>query len=130
MSEYDTFPVAMGSECVMADSLDGQVSMVVGIEGGDWPRSPKRLSDNDYMDERKLGQIKVVLEEIRHETEGGHDTSRHVSGMFPTIELSDSDLVSTTGRYNVSIGSTAFAILCETATYRLHVKTIAIGFAL
>lgn len=32
--------------------------------------------------------------------------------------------------YNVSIGSTAFSILCETSTSRLRVKTIAIGLAL
>ncbi|SPO03444.1 related to maltose permease [Cephalotrichum gorgonifer] len=31
--------------------------------------------------------------------------------------------------YNVSIGSTAFPLLCEVATSRLRVKTIAIGYA-
>lgn len=32
--------------------------------------------------------------------------------------------------YNVTIGATAFTILCETSTSRLRVKTIAIGLAL
>ncbi|KAM0323347.1 hypothetical protein ACHAQA_008940 [Verticillium albo-atrum] len=32
--------------------------------------------------------------------------------------------------YNVSIGSTAFSLLCEVSTSRLRVKTIAIGYAL
>lgn len=32
--------------------------------------------------------------------------------------------------YNVTIGSTAFTIMCETSTSRLRVKTIAIGLAL
>lgn len=31
--------------------------------------------------------------------------------------------------YNVSIGSTAFSLLCEVSTSRLRVKTIAIGYA-
>lgn len=32
--------------------------------------------------------------------------------------------------YNVSIGSTAFSLLCEVSTSRLRVKTIAIGYSL
>lgn len=32
--------------------------------------------------------------------------------------------------YNVTIGATAYTILCETSTSRLRVKTIAIGLAL
>jgi MFS family permease len=31
--------------------------------------------------------------------------------------------------YNISVGSTAFALLCEVSTARLRVKTIAIGYA-
>ncbi|TEA12420.1 Maltose permease MAL31 [Colletotrichum sidae] len=31
--------------------------------------------------------------------------------------------------YNVSIGSTAFSLLCETSTSRLRVKTVAVGYA-
>ena len=31
--------------------------------------------------------------------------------------------------YNVSIGSTAFSLLCEVATPRLRVKTVAIGYS-
>ena len=32
--------------------------------------------------------------------------------------------------YNISIGSSAFTILCETSTSRLRVKTISLGLAL
>jgi SP family general alpha glucoside:H+ symporter-like MFS transporter len=53
-----------------------------------------------------------------------------VAGSIPALKGAVSMILIYCWWYNVTIGATAFTILCETSTSRLRVKTIAIGLAL
>ncbi|KAJ4991207.1 MFS hexose transporter [Stagonosporopsis vannaccii] len=53
-----------------------------------------------------------------------------VAGTVPALKGAISMILLYCWWYNVTIGATAYTILCETSTSRLRVKTIAIGLAL
>jgi hypothetical protein len=53
-----------------------------------------------------------------------------VVGTVPALKGAISMILIYCFWYNVTIGATAYTILCETSTSRLRIKTIAIGFAL
>jgi SP family general alpha glucoside:H+ symporter-like MFS transporter len=53
-----------------------------------------------------------------------------VAGSIPALKGAVSMILIYCWWYNVTIGATAYTILCETSTSRLRVKTIAIGLAL
>jgi hypothetical protein len=53
-----------------------------------------------------------------------------VVGTVPALKGAISMILLYCWWYNVTIGATAYTILCETSTSRLRVKTIAIGLAI